>query len=148
MTKNEALKSLTEKFTWGNCGPVSRVIITLEEWEALRQALAEPEENEMKPHTHEKYIKAWAEGKAVQFRTPGDAWVDVGSYPCWMDNQEHRIKPADPVVRWLWVYKSNIFGGLWSLWGTHYMSEQDAKERAESGLEYKKLEWSRETFDE
>ena len=102
----------------------------------------------MKPHKHAELIKAWADGAEIQYRYQNFSdWYDVEN-PNWDVSKEYRIKPADPVVRWLWVYKSNIFGGLWSLWGTHYMSEQDAKERAESGLEYKKLEWSREEFEE
>lgn len=102
----------------------------------------------MKPHKHAKLIKAWADGHEVQFKTPGEGWVSVGDYPCWMDNQEYRIKPAEKVVRWLWAcnYKStNVFG--WHLSGL-VMSDEEMEDRRDNGVEYKKLEWSREEFDE
>lgn len=98
----------------------------------------------MKPHKHAELIKAWADGHEVQFRTPGDGWVGVGDYPCWIDNQEYRIKPAEKVVRWLWAYCA-----LPNHWVqcTTYMTDEDARINF-SDFEYKKLEWSREEFDE
>ncbi len=99
----------------------------------------------MKPHKHAELIKAWADGHEVQFRTPGDGWVGVGDYPCWIDSQEYRIKPAEKVVRWLWVRKD--MHGTW-IPTSCYLTEDEFRHATPEGREYKKLEWSREEFDE
>ncbi len=48
-----------------------------------------------KPHKHAEVIKAWADGKAVQYRySPCEEWYDLtSSYPNWMPEYEYRIKP-------------------------------------------------------
>lgn len=47
-----------------------------------------------KPHKHAELIKAWADGKQIQFRnTPNGEWRDVtSSYPSWTSDF-YRIKP-------------------------------------------------------
>ena len=102
----------------------------------------------MKPHKHAEFIKAWAEGKEVQWKTPSGGWLDVGEYPGWMNNQTYRIKPAEKVVRWLWLNKSK-YDKTWYV-SSRFMTEAEANECAKETAitQYKKLEWSREEFDE
>jgi len=97
----------------------------------------------MKPHKHAELIKAWADGHEVQFRTPGDGWVGVGDYPCWIDSQEYRIKPAEKVVRWLWAYKTPE--GFYIL--NRFFTEAEANTWFDS-VPHKKLEYTRQEFEE
>ena len=100
----------------------------------------------MKPHKHAELIKAWADGAEIQVKNDDGVWRDAE--PLWCDYKEYRIKPAEKVVRWLWVWLQN---GTWCV-SHSYMSEQEAEavfvKRAKNNYTRKKLEWSREEFDE
>ncbi len=99
----------------------------------------------MKPHKHAELIKAWADGAEIQYRlSPEEEWKDMGS-PLWWDCNEYRIKPKQPVVRWMWAWEEY---GMWCFSDT-FMTEKDAKElEAESKCRYIKLDWSRTEFPE
>ena len=45
------------------------------------------------PHVHAEVIKAWADGKPVEWRQSSDyEWSDTPS-PCWGPELQYRIKP-------------------------------------------------------
>jgi hypothetical protein len=99
--------------------------------------------NEMKPHKHAELIKAWADGAEIQYRYQNFIdWYDIEN-PNWDVTKEYRIKPAEKVVRWLWGYKNQE--GFYVL--TRFFTESEA-DRWFDNVPHKKLEWSREEFDE
>jgi hypothetical protein len=104
--------------------------------------LLEQEENEMK-HKHAELIKAWADGAEIQVNDD-DVWCEV-IQPDWNENLNYRIKPAEKVVRWLWARKD--MHGTW-IPTSCYLTEDEFRHATPEGREYKKLEWSREEFDE
>jgi hypothetical protein len=54
-------------------------------------------------HKHAELIKAWADGAVIQFKSEG-TWLDTqDNEPFWDMGNEYRIKPKQPVVRWLWA---------------------------------------------
>lgn len=65
---------------------------------------------------------AFAEGKAVQVKDANGEWQDWDCcvFPAFHNDQDWRIKPAEPVVRWLWVNKSGEVSAL-------MMTEDEAK---------------------
>ena len=49
------------------------------------------------PHVHAAVIKAWADGKPVEWRQSSDyEWNDAHS-PCWGLGLQYRVKPEDVV---------------------------------------------------
>jgi hypothetical protein len=102
----------------------------------------------MGKHVHAEVIKAWAEGAEVQvFRHEYDGyyWEDTAT-PSFNIDFEYRVKPAEKVVRWLWLSKQ--YDGMWHT-GTTYMTEPQAHDYfGVYRQKYKKLDWSREEFDE
>lgn len=98
----------------------------------------------MKPHKYAELIKQWADGAKVQFKdVNSNVWVEIYN-PEWVSRGEYRIKPAKKVVRWLWAYKHN---NCWYL-ESKYFTEAEFDEIYQDEDDYKKLEWSREEFDE
>ena len=98
----------------------------------------------MVKHKHAEVIHAWADGAKVQCKTLNDIWVDRDN-PGWTLTAEYRIKPTEKVVRWLWLseYNNSQFCDC------IYMSENEARNRyLLKSMKYRKLEWSREEFDE
>lgn len=107
----------------------------------------------MKPHKYAEVIKAWADGHMIQYlHDDGEHepwWVDItGNCVPWDLRDTYRIKPAEKVVRWLWVSKC-IYNGRWYQ-SAAYMTQEEAEDsfRDTSITQYKKLKWSREEFDE
>ena len=100
----------------------------------------------MGKHKHAAVIHAWADGAQVQMKWESSGWQD-STEPAWFPELEYRIKPAEKVVRWLWAYCSVIR----DRWATNrdYMTECEAHDYF--GIHkktYRKLEWSREEFNE
>lgn len=65
------------------------------------------EMEERKPHKYAEVVKAWADGKPIQYRVIGrSGWVDVTSQYCpFFDSKalEWRIKPDNTVVeKYIW----------------------------------------------
>jgi hypothetical protein len=56
-------------------------------------------------------------------------------------------KPAEKVVRWLWVHYANYTTSAW-IQSLAYMTDKEAAEYFSPDEKYKKLYWSREEFDE
>jgi hypothetical protein len=100
----------------------------------------------MKPHKHCELIKLWADGALIEARVL-DGWVEIEN-PNWSDKFKYRVKPAEKVVRWLWVNKC-IYNGRWYQ-STTYMTQEEAEDSFRDTFitQYKKLKWSREEFDE
>jgi len=97
----------------------------------------------MKPHKHAEVIHAWANGAKVQMKWESVGWQD-STDPTWSPEWEYRIKPSEKVVRWLWIFEDN---GIWSV--THsYLTESEFLCLVKFRCPYRKLEWSREEFDE
>ena len=49
------------------------------------------------PHVHAEVIKAWADGKAIEFRPGSDyKWKDTDS-PRWIHLYQYRVKPEEVV---------------------------------------------------
>ena len=98
----------------------------------------------MKPHKHSELIKAWADGAEIQIKNSFGDWVATD--PLWSEHYEYRIKPAEKVVRWLWVFENPVGWDLCS----RVMSEAEIQANKDlyPSAKYKKLEWSREEFDE
>jgi hypothetical protein len=96
-------------------------------------------------HKHVEVIHAWADGAQVQVKWDGVDWQDSKD-PAWFTEWEYRIKPAEKVVRWLWLSKQ--YDGMWHT-GTTYMTENQAHDYfGVYRQKYKKLDWSREECDE
>lgn len=53
------------------------------------------------PHKHAEVIKAWADGKTIQYSCDGINWVDYtwekNGSPAWYKHHYYRIKPEDIV---------------------------------------------------
>jgi len=99
-------------------------------------------------HKHAEAIKAWADGAEIEYLAQGSQeWKPIFEGWSW-DNSlvaECRIKPKQPVVRWMWAWEEC---GMWCLSDT-FMTEEEAKElEAESKCRYVKLEWTRTEFPE
>lgn len=98
-------------------------------------------------HKHAEVIHAWADGATIEyFNTLEQQWQRLdGSdfYP----QLKYRVKPAEKVVRWLWLSKQH--DSIWYV-GITYMTEKQAHDyfAGDGEINYKKLEWSREKFDE
>jgi hypothetical protein len=64
--------------------------------------------NERKPHKHAEAIKAWADGKQIQFDDDDRGWVDVlSNRPFWSEQTAYRVKPEPVKVR----YRDYIWKG-------------------------------------
>jgi hypothetical protein len=59
----------------------------------------------------------------------------------------YRIKPAEKVVRWLWIHYTKYTTSAW-IQSLAYMTDKEAAEYFSPDEKYKKLYWSREEFDE
>lgn len=97
----------------------------------------------MKPHKHAELIKAWADGAVIQIKNLFGKWVDTD--PLWSEDHIYRIKPAEKVVRWLWAYRSPITDDLRV---SAYYTEDEAFQCWHGVTFHKKLEYSREEFNE
>jgi hypothetical protein len=106
---------------------------------------------------HDELKQAFEQGAKVQKFMPcgtdenleGGVWLTTHN-PQWEENVEYRIKPKEPVVRWLWAWVPKEFPtGGWHMCGS-FMTEVEAQAyfSMHSNGCYKKLEWSREEFDE
>jgi hypothetical protein len=95
-------------------------------------------------HKHYDMIVAWAEGKQIQnFNENTGEWQDLIAPPYWIQNFQYRIKPEEkqPVVRWLWAYKTTCG---WVATSSFYTDS----EAEGSKLERIKLEYTRTEFPE
>lgn len=83
-----------------------------------------------KPHKHAEMIKAWADGKTIQYFAPdGAEWVDLSSNGSigWYEKYEYRIKPKPVVKKWRWVYVNLLSGEANTLYvSLSYFSEKEA----------------------
>ena len=98
----------------------------------------------MKPHKHAEVIHAWADGAEVQMKWESAGWQD-STDPVWYPEWEYRIKPSEKVVRWLWAWQDTI--GIWSVMHC-YMTENEFNIMLPRHSAHKRLEWSRQEFDE
>jgi hypothetical protein len=59
-----------------------------------------------KPHKHAEVIKAWADGKEVEYLSvTTNKWELIsGPYPSWIETREYRIKP-EPKKVWVRIVK-------------------------------------------
>ena len=97
----------------------------------------------MKPHKHAEVIHAWADGAEVQIKMHDGVWINVDT-PYWHNGCEYRIKPAEKVVRWLWIFEDN---GIWSV--THsYLTESEFLCLVKFRCPYRKLDYTQQEFDE
>jgi hypothetical protein len=95
-----------------------------------------------KPHKHSDLIKLWADGAEIQVKAHKLAWEDREN-PLWDMDREYRIKPEkkQPVVRWLWAYKTTTGWVATSSFYTEGEAEYTKWERV-------KLEYTRQEFPE
>lgn len=97
-------------------------------------------------HKHAELIKAWADGAEIQSRNIGEYWAD-NQRPIWAEDTEYRIKPKQPVVRWLWAIKIDKWDG-WDLM-TRFMDDEQANRWALANKYLiQKLEYTRTEFPE
>lgn len=61
----------------------------------------------IKPRKHAELIKAWADGKDIQYKNNTDIWVNV-DHPLWGPETEYRVKPKPDVVKYGNVYNYPI----------------------------------------
>lgn len=60
-------------------------------------------------HPHAEVIKAWADGKAIQYWHEGKKeWIDI-YHPRWIDGCDYRVKPGE-VVDYTVVSDSGVPG--------------------------------------
>ena len=64
----------------------------------------------MKPHKHAEAIKAWADGKKIQYRSDEiKDWQDMPiCTPSWFEDVEYRIKPEPLIVEDHVYYSESI----------------------------------------
>jgi hypothetical protein len=98
----------------------------------------------MGKHKHADIIRAWADGVEVEAKNVHGEW-EPQIHPQFYDWREYRIKPKEKVVRWLWARKD--MHGTW-IPTSCYLTEDEFRQATPEGREYKKLEWSKEEFDE
>lgn len=62
-------------------------------------------------HPHDETIRAYLDGKTIQFKKGNGEWIDVspftanaGFHSFWK-NTEYRLKPPEPVKKYKWAYK-------------------------------------------
>jgi hypothetical protein len=93
-------------------------------------------------HKHAELIKAWADGAQIQHRWLHKEWEDVIN-PRWDRDFEYRIKPEEkqPVVRWLWAYKTP---SGWRSTSDFYTDS----EVVDTNPDRVKLEYTRQEFPE
>ena len=72
-------------------------------------------ENKYTPHIHAEAIKAWADGKTVEFRRKGDPyWYALpAGYPMWSIGNEYRVTPEE-VVDYTVVFECGAPGAKFS----------------------------------
>lgn len=68
-------------------------------------------ENKYTPHVHAEAIKAWADGKPIEWRLKGESnWIRLYTpTPAWSDTNEYRVKPEE-VVDYTVVFGSGTPG--------------------------------------
>ena len=91
-------------------------------------------------HKHAELIKAWADGAQIQVKACNLVWDDREN-PLWCTTREYRIKPEQPVVRWLWAYK-NLSGWVST---TNFYTDSEV---VNTNPERVKLEYTRQEFPE
>ena len=103
----------------------------------------------MTPHKHAALIKAWADGAQIQYRVKlhdigQEAWYDSET-PHWHRSDiDFRIKPAEKVVRWQWIWR-NALGAIYV--PTDMLTEQEIEKHENKKYCLGKAEWSRMEFD-
>ena len=101
----------------------------------------------MKPHKHAELIKAWADGAEIERLSEIGDWLPDNDTPEWLEDVTYRIKPAEPVARWFWAIQGE--GAVRWQFYSEYLTEAEAKHIFTPGLyKIRRLEWSREEFDE
>jgi hypothetical protein len=58
---------------------------------------------------HKDLILAWAAGATIQFLDDDGNWQDI-STPSWLLTYEYRIKPAEPRVWYIPMYRNKTLG--------------------------------------
>jgi hypothetical protein len=97
-------------------------------------------------HKHAELIKAWADGAQIQVKDCNLVWDDRED-PGWHPNREYRIKPKQPVVRWLWakLVKGELVNGEWMI-SPVYRSKEEASKTFDGQVIC--LEYTRQEFPE
>jgi hypothetical protein len=97
----------------------------------------------MKPHKHAELMTLWADGAEIEVKETDGIWRDAD--PLWCDYKEYRIKTKEPVVRWLWACRDSYWN--WEIC-KRYMTEKEAQRNFVEFDCARKLDWSRQEFDE
>jgi len=97
-------------------------------------------------HKHAELIKAWADGAVIEYKVHNGGWVAL-EHPSWDDHNEYRIKPKQPVVRWLWAIKKDKWNG-WDLMNRFMDDEQANHWATYNNYMIQKLEYTRTEFPE
>jgi hypothetical protein len=94
-------------------------------------------------HKHAELIKAWANGAEIQSRNDISGCWEDNRLPMWAHDTMYRIKPEQPVVRWLWAFVRQ------DGWRTtvNFYTEKEAKQHINSH-HIIKLEYTRQEFPE
>lgn len=90
---------------------------------------------------------AFAEGKVIQRQNyETGEWVvwNLKGFPPFYEGENWRVKPADPVVRYKWAYRSTK-DSPWAE-GCNFLSEKEAQEYFGSVTLRFKLEYTRTEF--
>lgn len=52
-----------------------------------------------KPHQHAEFIKAWADGRVIEFKSGTDAWAPLFSiHPFWHPHCQYRVAEPSPIT--------------------------------------------------
>jgi hypothetical protein len=65
----------------------------------------------MKPHKHAELIKAWADGAEIEIWSCNGWWLETE--PTWNPKDKYRIKPDEPRLRDMYIYKNVSMGHCW-----------------------------------
>jgi len=65
----------------------------------------------MKPHKHAELIKAWADGAEIEIWSCNGWWLETE--PTWNPKDKYRIKPDEPRLRDMYIYKNVSMRHCW-----------------------------------
>lgn len=72
-----------------------------------------PTENKYTPHVHAEVIKAWADGKPIEYLDDSGIWRRCFS-PSWLEDYQYRVKPEE-VVDYTVVFSNGCPGALFAI---------------------------------
>jgi len=96
-------------------------------------------------HKHAKLIKAWADGAQIERKGLVEGLWHWETVPQWNPEEEYRLKPKQPIMRWLWVYKCSL-SQEWGI-STKFFTDLEAAKNLQD-VQHIKLDYTGMEFPE